>query len=167
MREYLFDEGFSFVLFDCERPSYLQPAIGSNERTNQAERVEIASGELRLAFKKLGRCGQDGVWRRRKLIAGAESKKSSSSYQELNYLTYDVRNQGVGYSPSNELLRIMRLKGMCDDYMKFMYHPGYFVSGFRRPPECEGNDRSDANEEAKLERIMQAHNRMPHYKSRR
>lgn len=151
MKEYLLDNGYSFMLTNCDRPSYLFPAVSSKSQdslsltTKKVQVIEISSPQLKFALKKVGRC-ENNVWRRAGPNAG------DKKYAQLNYLTYDLKGEGIGYSPSLDLIRIMRLKGLCDEYMKFFYHPGYFLSGIKRPTECDGG-RVDKDEEARIDRV--------------
>lgn len=151
MQEYLFGNGYSLILFDCDNPSYLFPKA---KKPSTVETVQLSTAQIKLAFKKMGRCGNDGVWRR---LSGNMQQTKHADLAKLNYLTYDVKTNGLGYSPSIDLLKIMRIKGLCDEFMKFSYHPGYFLHDYKKPPECAGG-RSDIDEERKISKIVDDYN---------
>lgn len=112
-------------------------------------------------MKKLGKCDRsENVWRR--LPDSTEKspvilRKSHSSSTEFNYLTYDLKTKGIGYSVSIELLKILKAKKLCDEFMKFMNHPAYVLGKrFKKPVECE-SEKSESDEEEKIEKIVKGH----------
>lgn len=111
-------------------------------------------------MKKLGKCDRsESVWRR--LPDSTEKSpvvlRKSHSSTEFNYLTYDLKTKGIGYSVSSELLKILKAKKLCDEFMKFMNHPGYVLGKrFRKPVECQ-SETSESDEEEKINKIVKGH----------
>lgn len=94
------------------------------------------------------------MWRR--FSDNSKNRKSIKS-EELSYLTYDLKTNGLGHSPSVELLRILNIKRLCHAYMQFMGHPGYVLEKrYGKPIECE-ETTSNVEEEEKIKKIMSDH----------
>jgi hypothetical protein len=118
--EHVIGDGFSFVVFNCIRPSYIYPKLSE---FNNLTVVHISSSEFLALFNYLAYCNQsENVWRLKK-----------NNY----YLTFDAKIMGLGYSPSKTLLNIFNDKGVCDDFMKYLMHPFYYNKmHFKQPSEC-------------------------------
>lgn len=118
----------------------------------------------RLVLKKLGNCDRsENVWRRLPDLPGPGSPvdKNSDDKSEWSYLTIDLKTKGLGNSISTELLKILKVKRLCDEFMKFMNHPAYVMSKrFKKPVECESN-QSESDEEEKIRKIVVDHFNQP------
>ncbi|RNA38108.1 hypothetical protein BpHYR1_051264 [Brachionus plicatilis] len=136
LKEDTFADGFSFIIFDCKDPSILHPT-----KDKKALLKKLNDTLFSLVLKKTGHCTDDKIWR--------------NSANE-NFLTFDAKGLGLGFSPSLKLLTIMKMKGMCDDYMKFMYHPAYYLKGFLKPEQCT-SDVGEKEEEKKINDILDEH----------
>lgn len=118
--------------------------------------VKIESVEMKMVFKKAGKClPAENVWRR-SLGAKPAVDDGTSPFSQMNYLTYDVKGHGLGYSPAQDTLKILKVKELCGDYMKFMHHPAYYIKSYKRPFECESNE-SNLEEEKKVAKIVKDH----------
>ena len=122
--ENVIGDGFSFIVFNCTRPSYIYPS-NTNEFNNLTV-VQIKSYEFLSLFNYIAYCDQiENVWHLKK-----------SKY----YLTFDPKIMGLGYSPNERLLNIFNDKGVCNDFMKYLMHPFYYNKIiFKQPIECLTN----------------------------
>lgn len=137
LKEHLFGNGYSFVLFNCSSPSYL----------GHSHVQKVISKEMQIVIEKMGYCNRtDRIWRRR------------VENQAPFYLTYDIKGNNLGYSPSSELISILKIKGLCNEYMKFFRHPSYFVKAYQTfvPNECTSN-HAEREEEKKIFKIIDDH----------
>lgn len=136
LKEDTFGDGFSFIIFDCKEPSILHPKKEKNFFLKKLNDTLFS-----LVLKKTGRCDDDNIWR-----------NSASN----NFLTFDAKGLGLGFSPSPRLLTLMKIKDICDDYMKFLYHPGYYLKNYAKPDQCI-SDAGQKEEEKKINEILDEH----------
>lgn len=114
----------------------------------------------RLVLKKFGKCEKsENIWRRYHDNNGNKPTNRVSDISQLNYLTFDIKSNSLGYSPSLDLLKILNVKGFCKDFMSFLYHPGYYSLSisklrFKQPIECSTPMKSDLEDERKVTKIV-------------
>lgn len=143
LREETFGDGYSYMLFDCDNPSYYYPKDEKNVAL-----FKIESKEYKLLFNKMGYCNKnDKIWR---------SGKKPAGNKDSEFLTFDAKGKGLGFSPSVNLLKILKLKALCDDYMKYMFHPSYFNKKFKKPIQCTSK-AGEQEEEKKIVNIINSH----------
>lgn len=136
LKEETFGDGFSFIIFDCKDPSILHPC-----KNKKPYLKKLNDTLFSIVLKKIGRCSHDNIWR---------------NSENDNFLTFDAKGLGLGFSPSSRLLTLMKIKNLCDDYMKYLFHPGYYLKNFTKPKQCT-SDLGQKEEENKINEILDDH----------
>lgn len=153
LKEHLFGDGYSFVVFDCENPSYVYQADKSPE---SIETVKIESREMKLVFQKVAYCNRnDNLWRRKSQQKTPPADNGGEQNGD-SFLTYDLKLKCIGFSPASDMLKILKIKGLCDDYMRLFHHPAYYLKKFNRPFECTSK-QAEQDEEKKILKIVNDH----------
>ncbi|CAF0877604.1 unnamed protein product [Brachionus calyciflorus] len=144
LKEDTFGDGYSFIIFDCKEPSILHPT----NQLNKPLLEKLNSSLFNIVLKKVGHCSEDNIWR--------QGKKPDDKSEPEFFLTFDAKGQGLGFSPSIKLLKIMKIKGMCDDYMKYLYHPAYYLKNYKKPEQCTSSS-VEKEEEDSIKNILDEH----------
>lgn len=123
----------TFIIFDCKNPKYLFP-------TNKINKPELRDlpNNLTALIKNVAHCDkEDEIWL---LEKSSEEKKGI-------YLAYEYLKSSYRYIHTSNFVSILKEKNNCDEFMKFILHPSYFVDiktfkgkVFDKPLECTGKD---------------------------
>lgn len=115
----LIGSGSHLVVFSCEKPGYLDM-----RRTTRFKDPKIL-----LELNKTAICKapekRPGLW----LEGGDENSLVTYDYQKITLSQPRL--------PMSRLIQYFIEIDLCDDFMKFMRHPGYFVNNFPKPAQCK------------------------------
>ena len=124
LKSYLYHNGFSFIIFDCENPKHFYPSGVSRIGEITVDLMQINTS-ISFIVKKLATCDKGvNVW------------KQNIPGNKTAYLTLNPKKGVVKYSAKSNILKILALKNLCHDIMKFMLFPSYFNKLFPMPSEC-------------------------------
>jgi hypothetical protein len=117
----LIGSGSHLVVFSCEKPGYL----------DMRRKTRFKDPKILLELNKTAICKSPekrldrGLW----LEGGDENSLVTYDYQKITLSRPRL--------PMNRLIQYFSEIDLCDDFMKFMRHPGYFVRNFPKPAQCK------------------------------
>lgn len=109
----LIGDGNHVILFDCAHPSY----IDSRGKTT---RIHSFKKDLLNEIKISNNCSlDDNLW-----------------HNNSSLSTYNVKAKSLSNLPFQELISYFLALNLCDDFMSYIKHPGYFVTNYKKPQIC-------------------------------
>lgn len=108
-------DGYHLIVFDCKLPSYM----------DLRRKAHIKSDETLSQLNSRSNCSNDdNIW----LEHGSE----------LSPVTYNHKTRSLTSPvlPFSKLLSYVVRLDICNDFMRFMRHPGYFARNYRKPGVC-------------------------------
>lgn len=121
----LLGDGVHLVVFDCLLPSYM----------DLRRKTHIKSSDIldELSSNQRANCSRDddNIWH---VSAGPPN----------SFLTYNYKSRTLSISPPlpmSDLVDYFRRLGICNEFMRFVRHPGYFVRHYRKPAVCAATKR--------------------------
>lgn len=119
--EKLLGEGIHLIVFDCNRPSYMD----LRRKTN------IKLTEVIENLKSRASCSpDDNMWL---------DMADSHSPITYNHKTKSLTQPAL---PFRDLTAYFIRLDLCDDFMKFLRHPGYYIRSYRKPSVCLAKKKS-------------------------
>ena len=126
-------DGFTFILFDCDDPKYFFPKIDKNRNLLDRPEIRKLPSMFRKAMQKVAYCdSEDQLW-----------KSATQQIDEMYapYLAFKPLKEKLTFTPLTSL--ILKEKSVCEDYLKFLLHPGYFNKDSKPPIECNHGHVND------------------------
>lgn len=111
----LIGDGNHLIVFDCQNPSYMKNKKAQNLPKELAKQIKIKNN-CSLEVDNLWHVGSD-----------------SSSLTTFNVKSKSLSKPQL---PFKKLTMHFMNLNMCDDFMKFMKHPGYFLKIYKKPTVC-------------------------------
>lgn len=117
----LIGSGSHLVVFSCEKPGYL----------DMKRKTRFKDPKILLELNKTAICKSPekrpdrGLW----LEGGDENSLVTYDYQKITLSRPRL--------PMSRLIQYFIEIDLCDDFMKFMRHPSYFVKNFPKPAQCK------------------------------
>ena len=120
------DNGFLFVVHDCNLPTFYYPQWSSSGATRFNYTTMLLAEHKQDQVHASAECSwTEDVWR-------APTRSASDRF----YISYNSVRDELSRAPSASILRLMRMLGLCHDFMRFLMHPHYTASIYPPPVEC-------------------------------
>lgn len=113
----LIGDGKYLIIFDCKRPSYMDLKGRKNN---------IKSAEVLRELKLTSNCSTtDNLWLQNGEIYSPK--------------TYDHKNMSLAQIdlPFRQLANYFKELNICNEFMQFIKHPGYFLRNYKKPNMCQ------------------------------